>query len=167
MPNYVPGYGSSSAQLVIVGEAPGAREDETGIPFSGPAGNLLNQALSAEIKPLQAAFRSKQESLQHEVSGLANPNLSPNDVTALKEKLIQEKKALITEASELRQHSEGKQNEALINIYEKLDNTIATFNRSRNQQFKLILKKSYVLYVKDSLNITSNIQHDFDDKYAG
>jgi DNA polymerase len=46
MPNYVPGYGSSSAKLVAVGEAPGKHEDETLIPFSGPAGRLLDEALA-------------------------------------------------------------------------------------------------------------------------
>ena len=44
MSNYVPGYGSSSAKLVIVGEAPGAHEVERGYPFAGPTGNLLDQA---------------------------------------------------------------------------------------------------------------------------
>lgn len=45
MPNYVPGIGSFSADLMIIGEAPGKHEDETGIPFSGPSGELLNDAL--------------------------------------------------------------------------------------------------------------------------
>jgi len=46
MNNYVPGYGCSSAKLVIVGEAPGKHEVESGIPFTGPAGQLLNKALA-------------------------------------------------------------------------------------------------------------------------
>jgi uracil-DNA glycosylase len=45
MTNYVPGYGCSSAKIVIVGEAPGANEVTTGVPFSGPAGNLLDECL--------------------------------------------------------------------------------------------------------------------------
>jgi uracil-DNA glycosylase family 4 len=44
--NYVPGYGCSSAKLVIVGEAPGKYEVERGMPFSGPSGNILDQALA-------------------------------------------------------------------------------------------------------------------------
>jgi DNA polymerase len=39
------GEGSADADLVCVGEAPGAREDETGRPFVGPAGQLLDRLL--------------------------------------------------------------------------------------------------------------------------
>ncbi len=43
----VPGEGSEQAQLVCVGEAPGATEDELGRPFVGPAGQLLDKILAA------------------------------------------------------------------------------------------------------------------------
>jgi DNA polymerase len=43
----VPGEGSPQAGLVVVGEAPGATEDETGRPFVGRAGQLLNDILKA------------------------------------------------------------------------------------------------------------------------
>ena len=39
------GEGAADARLVCVGEAPGAREDETGRPFVGPAGKLLDRLL--------------------------------------------------------------------------------------------------------------------------
>lgn len=39
------GAGNPNADLVFIGEAPGAREDKTGIPFTGAAGNLLMDAL--------------------------------------------------------------------------------------------------------------------------
>lgn len=39
------GAGNADAQLMFVGEAPGASEDEQGIPFVGRAGQLLNQLL--------------------------------------------------------------------------------------------------------------------------
>lgn len=42
----VPGDGSRSAEALLIGEAPGASEDEAGIPFVGPAGRLLESALS-------------------------------------------------------------------------------------------------------------------------
>lgn len=45
MPNYVKGQGPFSSPLMVVGEAPGAVEDESGIPFSGPSGQLLNEML--------------------------------------------------------------------------------------------------------------------------
>jgi DNA polymerase len=43
----VPGEGDPHAGMVVVGEAPGATEDETGRPFVGRAGQLLNEILKA------------------------------------------------------------------------------------------------------------------------
>jgi DNA polymerase len=43
--NLVPGEGSATAPVVVVGEAPGASEDEQGRPFVGRAGRLLDQLL--------------------------------------------------------------------------------------------------------------------------
>lgn len=45
--NMVPGEGNPDARVVIVGEAPGASEDESGRPFVGGAGRLLDQLLEA------------------------------------------------------------------------------------------------------------------------
>ena len=45
--NCVFGTGSRTAKLLFVGEAPGEREDETGIPFVGAAGQLLDKYLIA------------------------------------------------------------------------------------------------------------------------
>jgi uracil-DNA glycosylase family 4 len=42
----VPGHGALDAPLMMVGEAPGAEEDRLGIPFSGPAGRLLDRSLA-------------------------------------------------------------------------------------------------------------------------
>ncbi|MGH2981130.1 MAG: uracil-DNA glycosylase [Solirubrobacterales bacterium] len=39
------GAGNSDADLMFVGEAPGAEEDRQGLPFVGRAGGLLNQML--------------------------------------------------------------------------------------------------------------------------
>src|ERR687892_2578210 len=39
------GAGNADAEIMFVGEAPGAREDELGLPFVGPAGKLLEQLL--------------------------------------------------------------------------------------------------------------------------
>lgn len=41
------GTGNREADVLFVGEAPGQKEDETGIPFVGAAGKLLNQFLDA------------------------------------------------------------------------------------------------------------------------
>ena len=43
--NLVPGEGSATALVVIVGEAPGANEDAQGRPFVGRAGALLDELL--------------------------------------------------------------------------------------------------------------------------
>lgn len=43
----VPGEGDPQAELLCVGEAPGANEDETGRPFVGDAGQLFTKILSA------------------------------------------------------------------------------------------------------------------------
>ena len=40
------GAGPPDARLVLIGEAPGEHEDRQGIPFVGPAGRLLDRALS-------------------------------------------------------------------------------------------------------------------------
>jgi len=45
MPNYVPGIGSITPALMIIGEAPGKYEDEQGIPFVGPTGKMLDDFL--------------------------------------------------------------------------------------------------------------------------
>jgi DNA polymerase len=45
----VPGAGSASAEIVFIGEAPGKKEDELGVPFVGSAGKFLDEML-AEIK---------------------------------------------------------------------------------------------------------------------
>ncbi|MEX1138127.1 MAG: uracil-DNA glycosylase [Bacteroidota bacterium] len=44
---FVFGVGNSNADLVLVGEAPGADEDAQGEPFVGRAGQLLNKILEA------------------------------------------------------------------------------------------------------------------------
>jgi uracil-DNA glycosylase len=41
----VPGTGPASAKIVIVGEAPGAKEDAAGVPFVGAAGKFLDVLL--------------------------------------------------------------------------------------------------------------------------
>ena len=43
--NVVISDGSVSADIMLIGEAPGAAEDKTGIPFVGRAGKLLNEFL--------------------------------------------------------------------------------------------------------------------------
>lgn len=44
---YVPGMGKANAEIAIVGQSVGPHELRTGKPFSGPAGDLLDEALRA------------------------------------------------------------------------------------------------------------------------
>jgi uracil-DNA glycosylase family 4 len=43
--NFVVGKGSPLAKLLFLGEGPGEKEDQTGLPFVGAAGKLLHQML--------------------------------------------------------------------------------------------------------------------------
>lgn len=43
----VMGEGSSSAEVVLIGEAPGAKEDQLGRPFVGAAGKFLDEMLAS------------------------------------------------------------------------------------------------------------------------
>jgi DNA polymerase len=45
--NTVFGAGSATARICFVGEAPGADEDASGLPFVGPAGQLLTKIITA------------------------------------------------------------------------------------------------------------------------
>ncbi|MCD6595010.1 uracil-DNA glycosylase [bacterium] len=45
--NPVSGAGNPSADIMFIGEAPGAEEDKQGIPFVGRAGKLLDKILAA------------------------------------------------------------------------------------------------------------------------
>jgi DNA polymerase len=54
--NAVPGEGPVDARLAVVGEGPGATEDETGRPFVGRAGQLLTEILAAIELPRERVF---------------------------------------------------------------------------------------------------------------
>ncbi len=45
--NLVMGDGNIDADIVFIGEAPGKKEDEQGLPFVGAAGKFLNEMLAA------------------------------------------------------------------------------------------------------------------------
>ena len=44
--NVVFGDGAQDAEILLIGEGPGQREDEQGVPFVGPAGQLLDDMLA-------------------------------------------------------------------------------------------------------------------------
>ena len=45
--NPVPGEGNPDADIMFIGEAPGAKENETGRPFVGAAGKFLSEMLNS------------------------------------------------------------------------------------------------------------------------
>jgi uracil-DNA glycosylase len=69
--NAVPGEGSHAADLMVVGEAPGATEDETGRPFVGAAGQLLTRILAAVNLNRDEVFIANV--LKHRPPGNRNP----------------------------------------------------------------------------------------------
>jgi uracil-DNA glycosylase family 4 len=54
--NAVPGEGNPKAQLMLIGEGPGATEDAKGRPFVGQAGSLLNGILEAIEVPRDSVY---------------------------------------------------------------------------------------------------------------
>jgi len=52
----VMGDGDPNADIIFIGEAPGKKEDETGLPFVGAAGKFLDQMLEAAGMQRQDVF---------------------------------------------------------------------------------------------------------------
>jgi len=82
----VPGEGNPKAELVCVGEAPGAKEDETGRPFVGQAGQLLTKILAAIDLTREDVFICNV--LKHRPPGNRNPR--PEEVEACSPYLIRQ-----------------------------------------------------------------------------
>jgi DNA polymerase len=74
--NPVPGHGNPKAEFVCVGEAPGANEDEQGLPFVGASGQLLTKILAAINLSRDDVFICNV--LKHRPPGNRNP--SPEEV---------------------------------------------------------------------------------------
>lgn len=82
----VPGEGAAKAELMVVGEAPGANEDETGRPFVGQAGQLLTKILAAIDLTREDVFIANV--LKHRPPGNRNPK--PDEVEACSPYLIRQ-----------------------------------------------------------------------------
>ncbi len=82
----VPGEGHSHAGLMVVGEAPGATEDETGRPFVGAAGQLLTKILAAVELKREDVFICNV--LKHRPPGNRNP--MPDEVAACSPYLLRQ-----------------------------------------------------------------------------
>jgi uracil-DNA glycosylase len=84
--NPVPGEGNHSADFMVVGEAPGATEDETGRPFVGAAGQLLTKILAAVNLSRDDVFIANV--LKHRPPGNRNP--LPTEVAACSPYLLRQ-----------------------------------------------------------------------------
>jgi uracil-DNA glycosylase len=84
--NAVPGEGDPNADLMCVGEAPGANEDETGRPFVGQAGALLTKILAAIDLTREQVFIANV--LKHRPPGNRNPQ--PDEVEACSPYLVRQ-----------------------------------------------------------------------------
>jgi len=84
--NPVPGEGDPNADLMCVGEAPGATEDELGRPFVGQAGKLLTQILAAIDLPREKVYICNV--LKHRPPNNRNP--LPDEVTACHPYLVRQ-----------------------------------------------------------------------------
>lgn len=74
----VPGEGAAKADFMVVGEAPGANEDETGRPFVGQSGQLLTKILAAIDLKREDVFIANV--VKHRPPGNRDPK--PNEVEA-------------------------------------------------------------------------------------
>jgi len=84
--NPVPGEGNPNAEFMLVGEAPGATEDETGRPFVGQAGQLLEKILAAIKFSREDVFIVNV--LKHRPPGNRNPR--PEEVSACSPYLVRQ-----------------------------------------------------------------------------
>jgi DNA polymerase len=84
--NPVPGTGNPNADFMIVGEAPGANEDEQGVPFVGQAGQLLTKIIEAIQLGRDDVFIANV--LKHRPPGNRNP--MPEEVTACSPYLVRQ-----------------------------------------------------------------------------
>jgi uracil-DNA glycosylase family 4 len=84
--NPVPGTGNPNADFMIVGEAPGANEDEQGVPFVGQAGQLLTKIIAAINLTRDDVFIANV--LKHRPPGNRNP--LPEEVQACSPYLVRQ-----------------------------------------------------------------------------
>ncbi|MEP6506922.1 MAG: uracil-DNA glycosylase [Gemmatimonadales bacterium] len=82
----VPGSGNPAARLMCIGEAPGANEDEQGLPFVGAAGQLLTKILGAVNLSREEVFITNV--VKHRPPGNRNP--APEEIAACTPYLIRQ-----------------------------------------------------------------------------
>lgn len=75
------GRGDAGARVVFVGEQPGDMEDRKGLPFVGPAGHLLRQAVDdAGIDPRHIYLTNAVKHFRYEMRGKRRIHQTPDRV---------------------------------------------------------------------------------------
>jgi uracil-DNA glycosylase len=75
----VPGEGRKGAYVMLVGEQPGDKEDLSGKPFVGPAGQVLDRALEdAGIPRTEVFVTNAVKHFKHEMRGKRRLHKRPN-----------------------------------------------------------------------------------------
>jgi len=87
------GRGAAHARVVFVGEQPGDVEDQQGLPFVGPAGRLLREAVDdAGIDPAQVYITNAVKHFRFELRGRRRIHQTPGPahITACRPWLVAE-----------------------------------------------------------------------------
>jgi uracil-DNA glycosylase family protein len=87
------GRGAAHAKIVFVGEQPGDVEDQQGLPFVGPAGRLLREAVDdAGIDPASVYITNAVKHFRFEMRGKRriHQNPGPAHITACRPWLVAE-----------------------------------------------------------------------------
>jgi len=87
------GRGAAQAKVVFVGEQPGDVEDQKGLPFVGPAGRLLREAVDdAGIDPTDVYITNAVKHFRFELRGnrRIHQNPGPAHITACRPWLVAE-----------------------------------------------------------------------------
>jgi uracil-DNA glycosylase len=87
------GRGAADAKIVFVGEQPGDVEDQKGLPFVGPAGRLLREAVDdAGIDPTDVYITNAVKHFRFELRGKRriHQNPGPAHITACRPWLVSE-----------------------------------------------------------------------------
>jgi uracil-DNA glycosylase family protein len=81
----VPGDGPATSRLMLVGEQPGDQEDRQGLPFVGPAGQLLRRAMDeVEIDPATIYLTNAVKHFKYVQRGKLRLHMNPrmSEITA-------------------------------------------------------------------------------------
>ena len=81
--------GPETAEIMIIGEGPGAVEDQSGVPFSGPAGQLMTKVLALAGIQRQECYWTNSVHCWPQVNGKAKAP-SREELDACKPLLLEE-----------------------------------------------------------------------------